>query len=228
MLTLPRYACEMGDDERPRAAKDRAYEYVKERILDGAFPGGELLSEGEVAQALSMSRTPVREAFLLLEAEGLMRLYPKRGALVVPVAPSEVRDLMDTRMLLERDAARRVARDAARRDEVAKELDALLDEQQQALDHGDLPAFVRTDRDFHHAIVAAGGNAIVTRLSDSLRDRQRRMVATTVQRDPALMRRFLDEHRAICEAIGAGDARMAGRLIEAHLDGARAGMDAAT
>lgn len=218
----------MAAADRPPAAKDRAYAYVKERILDGAYPGGELLSEGEVAEALEVSRTPVREAFLLLEAEGLMRLYPKRGALVVPVSPGEVRDLMDTRLLVERDAARRVARDAGGRERVATELQELLDQQQQALDAGDVPAFVRTDRDFHHAIVAAAGNAILTRLSDSLRDRQRRMVATTVARDPALMRRFLDEHRAICDAIGAGDARTAGRLVEWHLDGARAGLEGAT
>ena len=66
------------------AAKDRALDYVKTQVLTGAFPGGELISEGEVATALGMSRTPVREAFLRLEAEGLLRLYPQRGALVVP------------------------------------------------------------------------------------------------------------------------------------------------
>ena len=47
-------------------------------------------------------------------------------------------------------------------------------------------------------------------------------------RDPELMRRFLDEHRAICDAIGAGDARGAGRLVEAHIEGARAGLEGAT
>ena len=218
----------MTTAERPPAAKDRAYADVKERILDGAYPGGELLSEGEVAEALAVSRTPVREAFLLLEAEGLMRLYPKRGALVVPVSPGEVRDLMDTRLLVERDAARRVARDAANRERVATTLQELVDRQQEALDRGDVPAFVQADREFHHAIVAASGNAILTRLSDSLRDRQRRIVATTVARDPALIRRFLDEHRAISDAIGAGDARAAGRLVEAHLDVARAGLEGAT
>ena len=74
----------------------------------------------------------------------------------------------------------------------------------------------------------SGRNAILTRLSDSLRDRQRRIVATTVARDPALTRRFLAEHHGICEAIAAGDARAAGRLVEAHIEGSRAGMEAAT
>jgi DNA-binding GntR family transcriptional regulator len=58
------------------AAKDRALDYVKYQIPTGAFPGGEPISEGEVADALGMSRSPVREAFLRLKADGLLRLYP--------------------------------------------------------------------------------------------------------------------------------------------------------
>ena len=72
-------------------ATDRAYAHVKTGLLDGTYPDGHLLSEGEVAAALQMSRTPVREAFLRLQAEGFLRLYPKRGALVVPVTPTEAR-----------------------------------------------------------------------------------------------------------------------------------------
>src|ERR1700722_1944331 len=90
------------------AAKDRALDYVKTRVLTGAFPGGELISEGEVATALGMSRTPVREAFLQLEAAGLLRLYPQRGALVVPVSPEEVRAVMEARLVLEQFAAQAV------------------------------------------------------------------------------------------------------------------------
>src|SRR6201993_618300 len=90
------------------AAKDRAHDYVKRQVLTGAFPGGELISEGEVAAALGMSRTPVREAFLRLEAEGLLRLYPQRGALVVPASPDEVRAVIEARLVLEQFAATKV------------------------------------------------------------------------------------------------------------------------
>ena len=204
---------------RARPAKDRAYAFVKERILDGAYPGGELLSEGEVAEALEVSRTPVREAFLLLEAEGLMRLYPKRGALVVPVSPDEIRDVMETRLIVERHAAGRVATDPD--PAVLAELGALVDRQTELLDAGDLVGFVGADRDFHHAIVRAAGNAVLTRLSDSLRDRQRRMVAATVGRDPAVPRGFVAEHREILDAIARGDGRAAERLVQAHLENSR-------
>src|ERR1700730_2153732 len=89
-------------------AKDRAHDYVKRQVLTGAFPGGDLISEGEVATALGMSRTPVREAFLRLEAEGLLRLYPQRGALVVQVSSDEARAVIEARLLLEQFAATKV------------------------------------------------------------------------------------------------------------------------
>ncbi|MGW3628406.1 GntR family transcriptional regulator, partial [Streptomyces sp. NPDC000880] len=69
-----------------QAAKDKAYDWVKNRVLHGGYEGGDLISEGDVSKELQMSRTPVREAFLRLEVEGLLRLYPQRGALVVPVS----------------------------------------------------------------------------------------------------------------------------------------------
>ena len=69
-------------------AADTAYSFVKEQIVLGVYAGGEMISEGDVAAQLSISRTPVREAFLRLQAEGWMRLYPKRGALVVAVTPA--------------------------------------------------------------------------------------------------------------------------------------------
>jgi DNA-binding GntR family transcriptional regulator len=205
--------------QRPTPAKDRAYAFVKEQILEGVYPGGELLSEGEVAQALGVSRTPVREAFLLLEAEGLMRLYPKRGALVVPVSAQEIHEVLETRLLVERHAAARAA--VHERAELGRELKELLSDQQRHLVTDNRIGFVEADRLFHRAIVAQVGNGILNRLYDSLRDRQRRMGAAALAREPELQARYLAEHRRIAAAIGAGDAEETCRLIEDHLEGAR-------
>ena len=79
---------------RGRSAAQLAYDYVKARLLDGRFAGGTLLSENEIAQRLDVCRTPVRQAFVQLEAEGLLELYPRRGALVVPISPSEAEDVL--------------------------------------------------------------------------------------------------------------------------------------
>src|ERR1700712_6010725 len=79
---------------------ERAYQHLKARILSREYAGGSLLPEGEVADAVGVSRTPVREAMLRLSAEGLLRLYPKRGALVVSVGAEEARDILEARELI--------------------------------------------------------------------------------------------------------------------------------
>jgi DNA-binding GntR family transcriptional regulator len=213
----------MGTRTQPSSAKDRAYAFVKARVLDGVYAGGRMLSEGEVCEELGVSRTPVREAFLLLEAEGLMRLYPKRGALVLPVSADEVRDVMETRLLIERHTAEQVARHGP---DLGPQLGALLERQEKLLAKGDHPGFAEADRRFHGAIVAAAGNAILTGLYDSLRDRQRRMSATTAARSPEVARRFLDEHRAIADALARRDPEAAAARVEEHLRGARAELGA--
>src|SRR3954463_1804743 len=152
------------------SASERAYRHVKEQVLDGTLPGGELISENEVAERLGMSRTPGRAAFGQLEAEGLLRLYPKRGALVVPVSAQETEAVMETRWVIERYAIERVIE---RPGDVPPALSAAADAQEQ-LEGGE---FVEADRAFHRTLVAGTDNAILLTLYDSLRDRQRRMSA---------------------------------------------------
>src|SRR5581483_3259952 len=152
------------------AAKDRAHEYVKTRVLTGAFPGGELISEGEVATALGMSRTPVREAFLRLEAEGLLRLYPQRGALVVPVSAGEARAVIEARLVLEQFAATKlVGRGGAVCALVFERLSAELQRQHDAAAASDWREFLEADRAFHDITLAESGNAILADVYSSLR-----------------------------------------------------------
>jgi DNA-binding GntR family transcriptional regulator len=204
--------------DRPHAepAARRAYRHLKERLLDGRLAGGTLLSENELAQELGVSRTPVRQAFVQLEAEGLLDLYPRRGALVVPITASEADDVLEARLLLEQHAARRAAAAGA---VLAEELRAVLVEQDEAL-AGDGAAFAPADRRFHRAIVAATGNAILLRQYDALRDRHQRIAATTVARDPSRVARFVAEHREIAAALERGDGDAAAELMGEHLHGA--------
>jgi DNA-binding GntR family transcriptional regulator len=209
-----------ANDPAPRrgGAKLRALEYVKDRILTGDFRGGELISEGEVAAALGMSRTPVREAFLRLEAEGLLRLYPQRGALVVPVSPEEVRAVMEARLVIEHFAARAVCRrDATARAEVATALGVQLDRQRAA--GADLRGFLDADRAFHTVIVEAAGNPILADVYSSLRDRQLRMIGESAVRDPRRTATIVTEHERIAAAVGHGDADALLDGVRAHLSG---------
>jgi DNA-binding GntR family transcriptional regulator len=202
------------------SAASRVYAHVKTRLLDGTFPGGALLSENELSQQLGLSRTPVRQAFVQLEAEGLLELYPKRGALVVPVAASEIEDVFEARLLVEEHCARRAANAGAR---LVAELEPLIAMQQEAVAQGapGMAAFARADRHFHRAIVHAAGNAILTRLYDALRDRQQRIAAVSLARNPGDAERFVAEHREIVEALGREDGEAARARVSEHLRAAR-------
>jgi len=205
-------------DSRPVTAKDRALDYVKTQVLTGAFPGGELISEGDVATALGMSRTPVREAFLRLEADGLLRLYPQRGALVVPVSPDEVRAVIEARLVLEQFAVGRVVgRGPAACALVFERLSGELRRQHEAAAAGDWREFLESDRAFHAITLEESGNAILSSFYSTLRDRQMRMIGESALRDPHRPTTIMDEHRKIAEAVRDGDQPRALHAVQTHL-----------
>ena len=213
---------------RPPSAADRVYTYVKDGITSRRFAGDELLGEGQLAAELGVSRTPVREGLLRLESEGLLRLLPKRGALVLPVTAAEIEDVLETRRLLEDFAIRKIVHRADRRS-VVTGLDAHLVEMRAAMSAKDTVAYVAADRAFHATVVAAAGNAILTHLYASLRDRQLRMGVANLlgaadgQRDAAArMRTTWREHQAIRDAIADGSVRAAVAAAAEHLDGTQA------
>lgn len=200
------------------AAKDRALDYVKRQVLTGAFPGGELISEGEVASALGMSRTPVREAFLRLEAEGLLRLYPQRGALVVPASSEEARAVLEARLILEQFAAGKViGRGPAVCAAVFERLAGELQRQHAAAAKADWQEFLEADRSFHLITLEASGNRILADFYSSLRDRQMRMIGDSMMRDPRRMTTIMDEHRVIADAVRDGDLGRTQDAVQAHL-----------
>ncbi|MDR2280302.1 MAG: GntR family transcriptional regulator [Gordonia sp. (in: high G+C Gram-positive bacteria)] len=196
------------------SAADRVYADVKELILTGGLAGGELISEGEIAERCGVSRTPVREAFLRLSAEGWMRLYPKRGALVVPIGDREARDVLDARIAIESHAARAVA---ARPTEFAQLSETLRDNLARHSDvsRSDTAEFARLDAEFHQLIVAAGGNTILSDVYVSLGERQRRMTASRLQAVADVADTILDDHARLAEAIA--DPEAFAELLVAHL-----------
>src|SRR6201994_1029014 len=134
---------------RPSAA-DRVYRYAKAAILSRRLGAHDLLTEGELAGAVGVSRTPVREALLRLQADGLVRLLPKRGALVLPVTPDEVADVLETRRLVETFAVRK-AITAPPSAGLVDALETHLTQMRTAMRERDARAYAEADRDFHEA-----------------------------------------------------------------------------
>ncbi|MEU3772202.1 GntR family transcriptional regulator [Streptomyces sp. NPDC032472] len=195
-------------------AADRVYRHVKKGVLERRYEGGTLLTEGGLADAVGVSRTPVREALLRLETEGLLKLYPKKGALVLPVSVQEIADVIETRLLVEEFTVRGAVPASPG---LLERLAALLEEQRRHAAEGDLAAMTTADRCFHAEIVRAAGNQILARLYDQLRDRQLRMGVALLHAHPERIERTLAEHAGILDALRSGDAEAAAAAVRGHV-----------
>lgn len=201
-------------------AQDSTYHWLKTHIAGLPRAEGTFLTEGEVATAAGTSRTPVREALLRLEAEGLVQIVPKKGAYVPPISDRDVSEVMEARSVVEEWSVGRIATSHRsldpELDALVAELTALLGEQEGALD--DAVAFIDLDRAFHRTIVQAAGNLVLENFYESLRDRQVRMGLRAVASAEDRARRVLAEHRAIVRALRNRNAERATRAVRVHLD----------
>lgn len=203
-----------------KPAADRAYELTKELVLTGELPGGHLFSEGEIAQRLGVSRTPVREAFLRLQVEGLLNLIPKRGAIVVPITPGEAEDVLEAREAVESAAVQRLGRRPELIPAALEQLRAVLVVQRQHAEAGDVPAFAEADALFHRTIVEAGGNALLLSFYTTLADRQRRMNVHALAPIPARLPQVVGEHEDLLNIIAEAETKADtfAPALRAHLD----------
>ncbi|MEU4198203.1 GntR family transcriptional regulator [Kribbella sp. NPDC026611] len=212
---IARVVVEAAPEAEKIPAAERVYAYVKAAILDRVYPGGELLTEGELATAVGVSRTPVREALLRLEESGLVKLYPKKGALVLPVLPQEIDDVLEARELIETHAAAKVW---PRRKQLIEALSRRVDEMRAHRRSGDAKSFLEADRAFHEAIVGAAGNLILAKLYNSLRDRQVRMGVPGIEMQPARMDKSITAHQEMIDALGGNSVKRFRELVVAHID----------
>jgi DNA-binding GntR family transcriptional regulator len=194
--------------------------YLRETVLVDPSAEGTFLNEVELASRIGVSRTPVREALLLLVADGLIEMLPGRGAYVPPLTGRQVRELMELRGVLERHAASRVL---AERSVPLAALRAVLAEQEGLATggpDGDLEvatAFIDRDMVFHQTLVDAAGNTMLARTYAGLRVRQRRVGVAALFCSANRQRAVCGEHERIVEALAAGDEPEAMRAIDEHL-----------
>ena len=197
-------------------AASLAYEAVKKLILDGNIAGGELISENALAGELGMSRTPMRSAFQRLASEGWLTLYPKRGAVVTPVTATEKREVLEARVAIEAHAVASMPDDARKALQI--ELIEIAESQSVAVTERSLTDFSELDVRFHRAIVAAGGNSVILGFYDSLRERQRRMVESSVHASAHSTEVIGHEHLELAEAVARGEAERFTTLLLTHLE----------
>ncbi len=193
---------------------DAAHAEIRQRILDNVWPPGHRALEQEVALALGMSRTPVREALMRLAGEGLVEVVPRHGMRVLPVSPADMQEIYQILTALECMAAELLAR----RQPAKAELEPLVDAtaaMDRALKAEDLDAWAAADERFHAQLVALAGNRQLEATVLNYWDRAHRARMFTLRLRPKPVN-STQEHRQMLERISAGDAEGAARVTRAH------------
>lgn len=200
------------------SGRDKAYVFVRDQVLTSPAATGTFLSEQDLATRIGVSRTPVREALLMLQAEGLVEMVPKRGAHVPAMSGRQISELMDLRGVLERHAATTSLRAG---NVPASAMRSILVEQEDLADNRTDDAakdFIDLDGKFHQILVDAAGSELLSRTYAGLRARQLRVGLTALFSAADRQRNVCTEHEAIVTALEGGDEGLVQRAIDDHLE----------
>lgn len=193
---------------------DDAYERLKDEILQNRMPPGFQAPEPEIALRLGMSRTPVREALIRLEASGLIELVPRRGARVLPVSPTDMREIYEILTALEPEAAAGLARSRPTADMLSGLVEAT-DQMEAALQRSDLEAWAAADDSYHRRLLALNENRRLSSFVSSLFDQAHRVRMITL-RLRELPLESTREHREILHHIQAGNVEVTRTVFRHH------------
>lgn len=203
----------LGPSTRAEAAANE----IRRRILAGYYVGGQPLRQDSLADELGISRVPVREALVLLEAEGLIKIHPHRGAVVAALSVEDIEELVRLRVMLEpvllRQSAPRLTADDY------EQLDRVLADYTGDLDANSIERFGKRNTDLHGILYYRANSprteSIVTTLLQA-NDRYARMQISYT----AGQERADREHREIVELCRSGDIDAACRHLADHIQDA--------
>jgi GntR family transcriptional regulator, rspAB operon transcriptional repressor len=200
--------------DRGRQAGGQVYRILRKAIAELDLMPNEPVSEQAVAAALQLSRTPIREAFLLLVEEGLLDAYPQLGTFVAPLRLDTIHRSQFVREALECAIARRAAELIS--EPAAKALRATLKRQRALAKAKDWEAFYAADEEMHEDICRLSGVVDVWKTVQSAKihlDRVRRLTLPIHDR----IENVLEQHAAIVDAILASDSDRAEAAVRVHM-----------
>jgi DNA-binding GntR family transcriptional regulator len=217
--TTPALSANGRDAEQPLSHGALRHELAKRllvEIFQGEMPAGTRLIILNLAERFGLSSTPVREALLELEADGVVQFVHNRGAIVKPFGPSELRDIFHMRRILESEAARLACQhiDRQQLSELRTQLAKLIGQSRGAKS---LEREMTADRNLHAMISANCGN---TRLLEDIRryDTLVQVLRDVVGNKRRAIDEAVKEHLAIADAMLAGDAAAAATAMAAHIN----------
>jgi DNA-binding GntR family transcriptional regulator len=189
---------------------------LRDAILHGHFAPGERLREEEIATMLDVSRGPVREAFSVLQREGLVLIKHHRGATVARLSRDDVEEVYSLRVGLERLAVQWAARRA--RPEDLAEMEVVIREMAEALKRGmSVQEAAAFDVRFHALLVQSARHSRLQESWLNLRSQIHMFLLYRAATNPDLQQLIVDHHSAILEAVRSRDETTALQVLEAHL-----------
>lgn len=191
-----------------RSSAERAYDALKRRLLRGTIQPGERIAVEKLSSQLGVSRTPIREALVALEKEGIVRTVPRRGYFAREISFREALDAYQLRMILEPIATALAARRIGEEDlELLRRLadSSPSDSIRRSLDN---------NRSFHIAIAKASGNQRLARIMADLMDDMERLVYFEFDRQHT-QSDWREEHLSILDSLEARDPEQAAEAVRA-------------
>jgi len=200
--------------DEPKLLSEDIADSIKTAIIKGKFKPGEKISEGELAESMGISRTPLREAFRKLENEGFIKIIPRKGAVVANIDTEEAINLYEIKSTLEGLAARLAA--ANMRDKDIGKLEKINDELKQLIDENDLESFYRVHTRFHEGFVKLCGNKRLIQMISNLNDHFNRfgIISLTL---PGQFENAIEQHSQIIEAFKSGDETLVEKKVKTNV-----------
>jgi DNA-binding GntR family transcriptional regulator len=199
---------------RFRVLSEHVAQALREAIGDGTLRPGARVVEQHIAEALGVSRAPVRDALRLLVRDGLVTLTPHRGAIVTPISADLIADVFDVRVALEGLAARLAAERISSRD--LTELRALQRGMEEAAAAGDRHRLIALDVGFHQAVIAASGRPVLMATLEVINARRMLLINTGGYLVP--LESVPPRHTPAREALKHRDPARAEAAARAHIE----------
>ncbi|MEM1236379.1 MAG: GntR family transcriptional regulator [Pseudomonadota bacterium] len=196
-----------------KASGETAYELMHASIREGVFQPGDRLREEEVAERLSLSRTPVREALRRLEADGIVEHRPRHGAVVRKLGHAEVVELYEMRVVLERTAAEMAAKHGMLAEfDTLESLNTAIAEERS-----NNAKAAAINQQFHQNLYLASRNRFLLEAARALNNSLLLLGPTTFT-DEVRVDVVVRQHQAIIDALRNADEEAAGAAAEVHLN----------
>ena len=197
-----------------RSLRIRVFNAIENAILDGEYKDGDSLNELRLSKELGVSRTPVREALMQLELEGLVKNVPNKGAVVIGVTEQDIHDIYEIRIRIEGLAARLCAENIT--EDELRALAQIVDLQEFYLLKNDTEQIWKLDGDFHKIIYDASRSRPLRFTLSNFHNYIKKARDISVQTE-GRAEKTVAEHRAILDAIKAHNGELAERLTAEHI-----------